>query len=834
MLRKLATIIILTSCVAISGTASIKSDKNRIKDREQKIEKQLSSMSLEQKIGQMVQLEVNMITQFDQRYTVTALQKLSVKELSDIISKFDLTNEYDATLMVVSNGKPKSSNDYQYQCLSQAINYKLGFKLDKTKLQNVFQTYRVGSILNMLGGTCASEVDVWNKATNTIQEAALKYSGIPMVYGLDQLHGTTYTAKGTLFPHQIGMVATFNPELAKRMGEISAYETRACGVRWLFSPSMDICRKPSWPRLYESMGEDPYAASVMGEAYLKGLQGDDPNNIDEYHVGTCLKHYFGYGVPDNGIDRTPANVNEQDLREKLFTPFLKAFQNGAIATMTNSSILNGMNGVANKKFLQQWLKDDLEWDGLIVTDWGDIENLYIRDHIAASQKDAIRMAINAGVDMMMVPSQLNYGETLKQLVEDGCVAQERIDDAVRRILRLKYRLNLFDNPYSNDNKYPLFGSAAHAAVAKQMAVESEILLKNEDNILPLQHGKKILLCGPNANTMRGLNGGWSYSWQGNNVEKFSEQYNTILEAMTNKFGSDNIIFEPGVAYEEHKEWTAEDASGIEKAVAQAKDVDYIIACVGENSYAETTGNISDLNLSSNQKLLVKRLQDTGKPVILILNEGRPRLIHDLVDGCKAIVNIMLPGNYGGDALADLLSGDENFSGRLPFTYPSHPNSFTTYDFKVCEARETMPGTYNYEAHTNTQWWFGEGMSYTTFEYSNLEISKSSFDAGDILEFSIMVKNTGNRKGKETVMLYSQDLSASIIPDNRRLRNFKKIELTPGESQTASFSINAKDLAFIGSDGKWHLEKGEYKITVGNQATVINCVSDFTSETNILN
>ena len=821
---KFILLLIFYSC-AIVGLAQNRPSIPKDEELENKVDHILLNMSLEDKIGQMIQLEVNMVTYYDPDYTVEALMQKSKEELSAIFSEFKLESNFDINQMLDSASQPMSGAGYLYYMLNQSINNRFGFKLDDDKLNETFDKYRVGSILNSLGGR-ATDVNTWQSAIQQIQESSLKNLHIPCIYGLDQVHGTTYTEGGTLFPQHIGMVATFNRELASQMGEICAYETRACGVPWIFGPDLDLGRKPSWSRQYEGVGEDPYLAAQMGISYLLGLQGDNPNSVDKYHVGTCLKHYFGYGVPDNGIDRTPANVSEHDLREKYFTPFEKSINNGALSVMTNSSILNGMNGVANKRFLTDWLKNDLNWDGVIVTDWADIENLRVRDHIAATKKEAIMMAINAGVDMMMVPSEYNYGPLLKELVDEGIVSLSRIDDASRRVLRLKFRLGLFDTPVTKAEDYPLFGSAKHAAVAKQMAIESEVLLKNENNILPLEKGKKILVCGPNANTMRGLNGGWSYTWQGNNTEGYTESYNTILEALRNKFGTDNILYEAGVSYNEAGNWYEENIHEIDKAVAKAENAEYIIVCIGENSYAETTGNIYDLNLSSNQKNLVKAMQSTGKPVILVLNEGRPRLINDLVPGAHAVVNIMLPGNYGGDALADLLAGDENFSGRLPFTYPAYPNNFTTYDYKVCEYRETMSGIYNYEAETNVQWWFGEGLSYTEFEYSNFKVNKTVFNADDELVFTVDVKNTGDMKGKETIMLYSSDLYASLIPDNRRLRAFDKIELEPGETKTVTLKIRATDLAFVGAEGKWLLEKGDFKMTIGGNSLDISCVEDY--------
>lgn len=817
------------ACLSISGVAqtSVPAALPQDKQIEQKISNLISKMSLDQKVGQMLQFSVDQITYNNPEFDARSLMQKSPKDLDAIIRKYGLEHRYDAKKFFDENGKFDMKAGYDLYMLSQDLGTLEGFKVDQDKMKRIFGDLHIGSILNMLGGS-ATEAAVWNRTIRDIHASSSKYiQDIPMLYGLDQVHGTTYTSEGTLFPQHIGMAATFNPELAKRMGEICAYETRACGVAWIFCPDLDLGRKASWSRIYEGMGEDPYAASVMGIAYLKGLQGDDPNHIDKYHVGTCLKHYFGYGIPDNGLDRTPANASEQDLRERYYEPFKNVFKAGALSAMTNSSLVNGMNGVANKRFLTDWLKRDLNWDGMIITDWGDIENLHVRDHIASTKKEAIMMAINAGVDMMMVTADPEYFTLTKELVNEGSISMERVDDAVRRVLRLKYRLGLFENPNTDLKDYPLLGSKEHAAVAKQMAIESEILLKNEGNILPLKKGSKILVCGPNSNTMRGLNGGWSYTWQGSNTEKFTAQYNTILEAMQLKFGKENIVYEEGVSYNNQGNWQEELTPEIDKAVAAAAGVDYILVCIGENSYAETSGNIVDANLSQNQKELVLALQKTGKPVIMILNQGRPRLIHELVPGSKAIVNVMLPGNYGGDALADLIAGDANFSGRMPFTYPSYPNAFTTYDYKFPEYRETMPGIYNYNAETNAEWWFGAGLSYTTFEYANLKVDKTSFNRNDELTFTVDVKNAGQRAGKEVVMLYSTDLYAKYVtPDNKRLRAFEKIELNPGETKTVTFKLKGEDLAYVNGEGKWTLDSGDFDIKVDKLKIKIACQEDY--------
>lgn len=799
---------------------------------EKKVEAQLKKMTIDEKIGQMVELEINMISYNDKSVSIEELVKKSEEELDQLIRENGLEKQYSAKEIAVKT--PEDLQNMQKMIklytLSNDVASKLPFKIDEDALDSVINKYKVGSILNA-PRTTAQTTDTWNYVVKTIQDASMEGLGIPDIYGLDQMHGTTYTQGGTLFPSAINMAATFNRDLTFKMGEIVAYETRACNVPWIYGPDIDLSRNQAWSRQYEGFGEDVLLDSEMGAAAIRGMQGSDPNHIDRYHVASTLKHYFAYGVPDNGLDRTPATLSYQQLREKQFAPFFRGFKEGALTIMTNSSIVNNMNGVANKQFLTGWLKEELNWDGMIVTDWADIENLRTRDHIAATQKEAIMMAINAGVDMMMVPSEFGYNALLKELVEEGKVTMARIDDAVSRVLRLKYRLGLFEQPNTLKEDYPKFGSEEFAAYSRQAAIESEVLLKNEDNILPIRKGAKILVAGPNANSMRTLNGGWSYTWQGDGAarEDFTGKYNTIFEAMQNKFGKENVTLVEGVSYEGNN-WQDENASHIVDAVAAARRADYVVVCVGENTYAETTGNIPDINLSTNQKELVKALAATGKPVVMVLNEGRARTIYDIEPVAKAIVHTLLPGNYGGDALAELLAGDENFSGRLPYTYSARPNALVNYDYKACEVRSTMSGVYDYDAKTYEQWWFGAGLSYTTYEYSNLKVDKTEFTKDDFLTFSVDVKNTGNMAGKEVVLLYSSDLYASLMPDNKRLRGFDKIELAPGETKTVLFKIKASDLAFVNADDKWTLEEGDFNIICGKQILPIRCTQTYTWNT----
>lgn len=698
-----------------------------------------------------------------------------------------------------------------------------GFTLDKAKLDTVIGKYKVGSLLNV-PLSIAQPKEKWAEAIRQIQELSMKEIGIPCIYGVDQIHGTTYTLDGTLFPQGVNMGATFNRDLVKREAEISAYETKAGCIPWTYAPVVDLGRDPRWSRMWENYGEDCYVNAEMGKASVIGFQGEDPNHIGKYNVAACMKHYMGYGVPVSGKDRTPSSISRSDMREKHFAPYLAAVRQGTLSVMVNSGVDNGMPFHANREYLTQWLKEDLNWDGLVVTDWADINNLCTRDHIAATKKEAIKIAINAGIDMSMVPYEVSFCDYLKELVQEGEVPMSRIDDAVARVLRLKYRLGLFDKPYWSTGDYPEFGSKEFADVALQAAEESEVLLKNEGGILPLAKGTKILLAGPNANSMRCLNGGWSYSWQGHRADECAQAYNTIYEALCNKFGKENILYEPGVTYAPYKNdnWWEENTPEIDKPVAAAQNADVIIACIGENSYCETPGNLTDLNLSMNQQNLVKALAATGKPVILILNEGRPRLIKDIEPLAKAVVNVMLPGNYGGDALANLLAGDANFSGKMPYTYPKHINALATYDYKPCENIGQMGGNYNYDSVMDIQWPFGFGLSYTTYKYSNLKVDKAQFTADDELTFTVDVTNTGSVAGKESVLLYSKDLVASSTPDNIRLRNFEKVSLNPGETKTVTMKLKGSDLAFVNYYGKWTLEKGDFKVKCGDQWIDLQC------------
>ena len=703
------------------------------------------------------------------------------------------------------------------------------FYIDEHKTDSIFSRYKIGSILNA-PNTCAPTAKQWEKYIEQIQKISMKRIGIPCVFGLDQNHGSTYTQDGTLFPQNINVAATFNREIARHSAEATAYETRAVSVPWTFSPTVDLGRDARWPRIWENFGEDCYLSSEMGKAMVYGFQGEDPNNIDQYHIATSMKHFMGYGVPWTGKDRTPAYISPANLREKHFAPFLAGLQAGALTVMVNSASVNGMPMHANKEILTGWLKEETGWDGVLITDWADINNLYTREMVAKDKKDALRIAINAGIDMIMEPYSCDACGYLIELVKEGKIPMSRIDDACRRVLRMKYRLDLFKNPTQKLKNYPKFGGEEFAKLALEGATESMVLLKNEGNILPLQHGKKILLTGPNANQMRCLDGGWSYTWQGHRTDEFASKYNTIYEAFCNEYGKENVILNQGVTYNEKGKYWEENEPQILGAVAAAKDADVIVACIGENSYTETPGNLTDLWLSENQRNLVKALAQTGKPVILVLNEGRPRLIADIEPLAQGIIDILIPGNMGGDALVNLVSGKSNFSGKMPYTYPKEINSLANYDFKKSEEVGTMEGAYDYNAKITQQWGFGYGLSYTSYQYSNLKVSKSDFRHGDIIKVSVDVKNTGKVAGKESILLFSSDLVASMVPDGRRLRAFDKVELQPGETKTVTFELKADDLAFVGWDGKWRLEEGDFKLMIADQTASVHCADTYLWQT----
>nr|WP_294897262.1 glycoside hydrolase family 3 N-terminal domain-containing protein [uncultured Pedobacter sp.] len=734
------------------------------------------------------------------------------QKVKDLLSKMTLEEKVgqmaQVTLDVITKGKDRFSSFEPVE-------------LDPKVMDDVFNKYKVGSILNTANNRARTPQE-WYGIISGIQKAGKGRLNIPVIYGIDAIHGATYTAGATFFPQQIGQAASRNLDLIKKGAEITAYETRASGIPWNFSPVLDLGPDPRFPRIWETYGEDPFLASEIGKVVVKGYEGNNNDISSPFHVASCLKHFLGYQVAASGKDRTPAYISDQALREYHVRAFKAAIDAGAHSIMINSGLINGIPVHSSYKILTQLLRNELGFKGLVVTDWGDIENLHTRDRIAATNKEAVMMAINAGIDMSMIAYQYEpFCDDLIALVKEGKVKQSRIDEAVTRILTLKYELGLFDTPVTNYKDYPKFGSKEFENAAYKTATESITLLKNTDNILPLKKSAKILVTGPNANSMRTLNGGWSYSWQGEKVEDFASKYNTIVKAIQNKVGTQNVNFIPGVSYKMDGKYFEAYADKMDEAIAAAKDADAIVLCLGENSYTETPGNLSDLYLSELQTEYAKKLAATGKPIILVLNEGRPRIISKFESLIQGIIMTYLPGNFGGDALASILYGDENPSGKLPFNYPKFPNSLTTYYHKPSESRSVVEGVYNYDADYNPQWEFGFGLSYTTFAYSNLKLSADKISANDELTVSVDVKNTGNREGKEVVDLYLSDLYASITPDVKRLKGFQKIDLKAGESKTVTFKLNKTAFAFVNADNKTVVEPGDFEIAISNLKVKFN-------------
>lgn len=706
------------------------------------------------------------------------------------------------TLDVITKGKDRFTSDEPVV-------------LDPAAMDSAFNKYKIGSVLNTANNR-ARTPEVWYSLISQIQKSGKGRLNIPVLYGIDAIHGTTYTAGATLFPQQIGQAATRNRDLVKRAAQITAYETRASGIPWNFSPVLDLGKDPRFPRIWETYGEDPYLGSELGVQAVKGYEGDDNNIGDPFHVASCMKHFLGYQVATSGKDRTPAMISDQALREYHLPAFKAAIDAGAHSIMINSGLINGIPVHANPKILTELLRNELGFKGMVVTDWGDIENLYKRDHIAKDNKEAVMMAINAGVDMSMIAYQYEpFCDDLIALVKEGKVKESRIDDAVSHILKLKFELGLFDTPVTNYKDYPKFGSEEFEQAAYQTAAESITLLKNQNNVLPLKKGMRVLVTGPNANSMRTLDGGWSYSWQGDLVDEFTSKYHTILAAVQNKIGKEKVTYVPGVFYNMKGKYYEEYADQMNEAIAAAKNVDAIVLCLGENSYTETPGNLSDLYLSDLQTELAQKLAATGKPVILVLNEGRPRIISKFEPAMAGILECYLPGNFGGDALADILFGDVNPSGKLPYTYPRYPNSLINYNHKPSESRDVVEGVYNYNADYNPQYEFGFGLSYTTFKFSNLKLSANQITANDTLNVSVDVSNTGKMEGKEVVELYLSDLVASISPDVKRLKGFEKIDLQPGQTKTVNFKITKEEMSFVNADLKKVVEPGDFKIQIGN-------------------
>jgi beta-glucosidase len=713
---------------------------NDIPDPTSQVEALLARMTLEEKVGQMTQLEIGM----------------------------------------VSNGKGVKT------------------KIDPVKLEKAVAKYGVGSIINVTDE--AFTIDQWHDTIRQIQVSAQKNRlKIPVLYGIDSIHGVTYTVGSTLFPQEIGMAATWNPELMKRAAKITALETRACGIHWNFSPVLDVGRQPLWPRFYETFGEDPYLAKVMGVATVLGYEGT--NIAAKDHVASCLKHYIGYSAPLSGKDRSPAWIPENYLREYFMPPFQAAIAAGAHTIMVNSGEVNGVPVHASHYLLTEVLRNELGFRGMVVSDWEDIKKLVSQHRVAATEKEATRIAVMAGIDMSMVPSDYSFSDNLVALVKEGAVPQARVNEAVGRILRLKFELGLFDSPMPDSSLKSGFGSAESRAVSLQAARESITLLKNSGNLLPLPKGGKVLVTGPTADSLVSLNNGWSYTWQGAKSELYPKDRLTIRGAIEARVGKQNISYVPGS--------TLDKEINITEAAEAARNADVAVVCIGEGAYAETPGNIEDLTLDEAQLKLAAAVSATGKPVVIVLVEGRPRIISRIADGAHAILLAYNPGNEGGQAIADVLFGDCNPGGKLPFTYPRHPNAMIAYDHKPYELQDTSFGN----VASRPQFEFGYGLSYTTFAYSDLRVEPKAVSEDATIAVSVTVKNTGQRAGNEVVQLYVGDLVASITPPGKRLRRFAKIHLDPAQSKTLEFTLLPSELSFVGPKNKLIVEPGEFEVMI---------------------
>ena len=731
-------------------------------EKEKFIENLISQMTLEEKVGQMTQINITVIAKGPNRFS----------------SSFPM-------------------------------------EIDDVRANKALVDYKVGSVLNTINNT-AQKPNVWYKNISKIQDIAMNKNrlGIPIIYGIDAIHGTTYTDGATMFPQQITTAASWNPQNAYNMALVCAYETRASAIPWNFSPVLDLGLDPRFPRQFETFGEDPLLVERFGVEMIKGYQGLDNNVSNKYKVAACMKHFVGYHATISGKDRTPAYIPDNVLSEFHIESFKKAIEAGAKTIMINSGLINGIPVHADYNILINILRNKLGFEGVILTDWEDIRKLHDRDKVAKTQKEAVKMAINAGIDMSMVPHEYEqFFDDLVELVNDGEVGMDRIDDAVKRILKLKFELDLFQNPVTNYEDYIDFGSKKHQKLAYKSASESITLLKNSNNILPLKGKPSILVVGPNGNNMRTLNGAWSYSWQGELTDKYAGDFNTIYEALQNKYGKNKVKYVPGVSYKDGGNYYDMEENDINNAVSEAKNSDYIILCLGENTYTEKPGDLNDLNLHKLQVKLAKKLAETGKPIILILNLGRPRLISDIEPLMNAVVNIYLPGNFGGDALADIVSGEVNPSGKLPYTYPAFPNSLIPYYYKPSEVQNNSQGAYNYVGEVNNQYDFGYGLSYSEFRYTDLKTNKNQYNLNDTIKISVKIQNSSEIDGLETIQLYSSDLYASITPDIKRLRDFTKVKIKAGEIKTIEFNLPVSELSFANSENEFVVEPGKFKLSI---------------------
>lgn len=736
--------ILLTSFIAAAGPSS---------EIDSKVKDLLSKMTLEEKVGQMTQVTIQAVS--SQRGTVDTPHRLDAKKLEDAVI-----------------------------------------------------SHHVGSIINVYDA--AHTVDYWHEVITKIQDLATKKTrlSIPVLYGIDAIHGANYTMGATLFPQSIAMAATRNPELAKREGEITAYEVRASGIPWNFNPVLGVGRNPLWPRLWETYGEDPYLTTTMGIAYVNGLEGDDHNIGVPDKVAACIKHYMGYSFPLSGKDRTPAWIPERMLRDIFLPPFKGALENGVLTVMVNSSEINGIPTHSDYFVLTEILRNEIGFQGFVVSDWEDINRLYSRDKVAASRKEAVKMAVMAGVDMSMVPYDFSFYDDLLELAKEDEVALSRIDEAVSRILMVKFKLGLFESPYPDKRMKAKVGSPEFAQVSLQAAREAMTLLKNDNGFLPISKKSKVLVTGPNANLRSVLNSGWTYTWQGNEEAIYPKDKKTILEAIQAKIGKNNVEYVDGATFDK--------ATDIDKAVEVAQTCDVAVICIGEEAYCETPGNIDDLNLPDAQFELVSAIQKSNTPVVLVLVEGRPRIITPMVEDSKAILMAYLPGPEGGQAVADVLFGDFNPCGKLPITYPRNANDLVCYDHKAIEVDDPNK--------LNPLYPFGHGLSYTTFEYADLKIEKKAFYTKEPVNLEVTVTNSGDLPGKEIVHVYVSDLVRSVSPPVKQLKRFEGVTLQPKESKTIKFTLNEDDFAFHGRDNRRTVESGIFKISVGNLSSTFELLN----------
>jgi beta-glucosidase len=690
-------------------------------------------------------------------------------------------------------------------------------QIDVEKLREAVVKYHVGAIFSA-PNTRARTAQWWNTAITEIQRVATTETRmkIPVLYALDQIHGGTYTAGSTMFPAPITLAASWNPAHARKMGEITAYETRASNVPWIFSPTLDLGLDPRWARQHEDFGEDPLLGAVFGAELIKGLQGENAGNIGENHVAACAKHFLGYGATISGKDRTPAYIPENVMQEYHIPAFQAAVDAGVATFMINSGIVNNRPSHADYHLVTEILRNRMGFRGMVVSDYEDVNKLYTRDRIVGSVREAIREAVNAGIDMSIIPADyVEFCTLLKKLVEEGQIPAARIDGAATRIVKLKLDLNLFETPNTLLKDYPEFHSNKFQKASYDAAADAIVLLKNKNGILPLKKGTKILVVGPNATNMRSLNGSWTFSWQGEKVDEFVNGEHNLLQAVEIKYGKENVNYVAGVSYKKAAAYDAEYKDRFDEAIAAAKDADAVLLMLGENSYCEKPGDLNDLYLGDLQTELALKIAEI-KPAILVLSEGRPRLISKFSHKVDAIVQTFLPGMYGADALADILAGDINPSGKLPYSYPAFPNSLIPYYHKYAEEQKNSDATYQYEGDYNYEFPFGFGISYTTFEYGNAKISAAEqpLDETAQITVSVEITNTGKLAGKEVVQLYSADLVASLAPDVKRLRRFEKVALAAGETQTITFALRQSDLAFVDFDGKKVVEPGDFEFLIG--------------------